>query len=345
MVVRSRTLVLCFALVVVSLIATCVTLRRSIGPGVREVLEIRPAGELVVADHRAKTRVRFAVLGDSGTGTPEQHAVGEVLHQHCAATGGCDFILVTGDNIYRSGAWSLEGPEAERALSAFEKQFEAPYRAFGRTDFWLVAGNHDWLRRGSIQSEISYSRLSERWRMPALDYAVPQLPEWLAIHAIDTTLLTRGLETGQMERARESLCAAPGWRLLFGHHPVYTPGGRHGRADGTFEEIEGALLDGLIRRCGVDVYFAGHDHLQGHLRTPDFDQIIQGAGGGDLYAVKRNGTFPPGSGVEVISATSAFGFAIVEVSPEELSFEFVEASAPAGRVIHQANLGRQPASR
>ncbi len=345
MVGRTRTFLLCVALVVVSLVAACIQLRRVTGPKVGELLRIRPAGALVVADHRGETSLRFAVLGDSGTGGPEQLAVGDVLHERCAADGGCDFVLVTGDNIYRSGARSLEGPDAERALSAFEKQFEAPYRAFGRTDFWMVAGNHDWLRKGSIQSEISYSELSERWRMPALDYAVPQLPEWVAIQAVDTTLLTRGLETGQIERAREHLCAAPGWRLVFGHHPIYTPGGRHGRANGTFKEIEQALLERLIRRCDVDVYFAGHDHLQGHLRTPDFDQIVQGAGGGDLYAARQSWAFPPGSGVEVISATSAFGFAIVEVSPDELSFEFVDASAPTGRVIHRASLWRQPANR
>ena len=67
--------------------------------------------------------------------------------------------------------------------------FEVPYERFGRLDFWMVPGNHDWARPGLVDTEVRYSDRSERWRMLSHDYPIPRLPDWIHIYALDTNKL------------------------------------------------------------------------------------------------------------------------------------------------------------
>ena len=308
------------ALLVLGL-AGCAQLQVLTGPKLSGLhLETPPVLDegLESADHRDRDRLRFLVAGDAGTGGgqgSDQARVGKLMFETCEALGGCDFALMTGDNIYPSGVTGEDDPQ-------FRRKFEEPYRAFGRFDFWMVTGNHDWYRRGSAAAQVRYSRRSERWRMPALDYAVPLLPSWISIYGLDTTLLDLGRDSGQVERARRALCDSSGWRLAFGHHGVYTVG-RHGDRSGTIPELERALLEPLIRRCELHVYFVGHDHLQAHVTAPDFEQIVQGAGGRFLHSEHERAERP--AGVDVLAARDDdFGFAIVEASPDALEVRFYD---------------------
>ena len=322
----------------------CTELLMVTGPKTGDARSMVSITDVVTGDHRTKEMIRFAVLGDVGTGREGQAAVGRAVFAACRDRGSCDFVLMTGDNIYETPVGPLDDDESPALSELYRRSFEDPYREFGRTDFWLVAGNHDWYRHGLPASEIRRTAHSERWRMPALDYAVPQLPEWIAVYAIETTLLTEGLDTGQIERARAHLCRATGWRILFGHHPVYTAGRRHGGANGTLETIRENLVDPLIRPCQVDLYLAGHDHLQAHLRTPDFHQIIQGAGGADLYRVRKGWRFPEEDKVTVMNARSSLGFAIMEVRPDRLSVRFFALVDGGVELFYEQTLTRVPGS-
>jgi hypothetical protein len=282
------------------------------------------AGPLVAAeppgaDHRGSNRLRFLVFGDSGTGEREQYTVGRHMAEECKTRGGCDFALMLGDNLYGRGLKPLrETDEGPLFDEKFRERFERPYEPLGTIDLWLVPGNHDWASARKIDTEIAYSRHSSRWRMPARDFAVPWLPDWIRIYGLDTTALARGRNVEQLERAHDHLCAGEGWRLLFGHHPVYTSG-RHARADGSYPKARDALLGPLIESCGVQLYFAGHDHHQEHLRAFAFDQIVQGAAAKlrKVHTVKRRA-----DDVEQLAAESLFGFAIVDVTPQRLELRF-----------------------
>ena len=50
------------------------------------------------------TYQRFIVLGDHGTGRPDQKRLGAVMGQR-AASDGCDLVLTTGDNFYSPGTY------------------------------------------------------------------------------------------------------------------------------------------------------------------------------------------------------------------------------------------------
>ena len=143
---------------------------------------------------------------------------------------------------------------------------------------WAVAGNHDWYKgRDSIDTQVAYSEHSERWRMLGYDYAVPHLPEWLHIYGLDTVIIDNGVQMGQLDRANAALCDATGWKILFGHHAVFTSG-HHANRNGVVPRVEQALVP-LIETCGVDLLLSGHDHHQEHLIADGFHQIIQGAAG------------------------------------------------------------------
>lgn len=317
--VRRRALV--WTLAASALLGGCSYVRVAVGPrlaGVERGADVtRGERALDVADHRDRQRLRFLVVGDAGTGRAEQFAVGEAMHRVCAASGGCDFALVTGDNIYPTGVRVLDAGFDRQ----FESKFEAPYRLFGRFDFWMVTGNHDWYRRGSAFEEVRYSEASERWRMPALDYAVPRLPAWLAIYGVDSTLIVEGVDSGQLARARQALCEQTGWSVLFSHHGLLTAGS-HGDRRGVIPETYEALLP-IIEECGVHFHFAGHDHLQAHITAPAFDQVVQGAGGRFLHRIRERDERPPG--VEVLEASDdTFGFAIVEAEREKIEVRFYD---------------------
>jgi tartrate-resistant acid phosphatase type 5 len=251
----------------------------------------------VAADAR---EVTFLVFGDSGTGKPEQAALGEKMYEACRSAG-CSFALVLGDNIYEFGVVSaLE--------TKFQTHFEKPYEKFGRFDFWVVAGNHD--HRGSVRAAIEHSSFSDRWRMPFYHYAVPGLPEWVSIYGLDT----EKIDTVQAQLAERALCGKRGWRFLFGHHPIHSNGGHGGDGDTTRTILP------VIRKCGVQAYFAGHDHHQEHISAPGFEQFLQGAAA-KLREVKKK-TYKPETGLKQNFAVSEMGFAIVHLTETRMQVTF-----------------------
>jgi len=277
------------------------------------------ADGVAAADHRERDRLRLLVFGDSGTGKDDQRKVAGHMAQECAARGGCDLALMLGDNIYGHGVARSRERDGRVVFDVkFAERFERVYQDLGRLDFWAIAGNHDWYSAESVDAQIAYTRHSERWRFLAHDYAVPLLPSWIRIYGLDTTKLERGRDGGQVERARGALCGGGGWKILIGHHPLYSSGW-HGNARGEYPKMIDPLLEPLLEACGVHFYLSGHDHHQEHLSAPGFEQIVQGAAG-KLRDVNRIARRSPG--VEQLGAASLFGFALLEATAERLEVRF-----------------------
>ena len=250
-----------------------------------------------IKSHKNQENLKIVIFGDAGTGKPDQYKVGKAMYEVCQRKG-CDFAMTTGDNIYRDGVKDVKSP-------LFKSHFEKAYEKFGRFDFWMTLGNHDW--RQSARAQVDYSFFSERWRMPGLHYAVRNLPDWLSIYALDTEKLDRG----QVEIARKYLCNRSGWKLLVGHHPVYSSG-KHGDTGFMVRRV-----NPLIKDCGVHFVFSGHDHHLEHIRARGFQQIITGAGA-KLRSVKPRKR----PEAESLFARSELGFSIISVSPENIELEF-----------------------
>jgi len=270
----------------------------------------------------AQDTYTLLIFGDSGTGRQAQRQVAEAMSQACRQSS-CDAALVLGDLIYPRGVKSVDDRR-------FTTRFEGPYEVVGPFPFWMSPGNHDHERAGSVEAEIAYGRSgrSERWRMPAAHYAVEGLPDWLHVYMLDTQPIARNSASPeQAQRAAAALCGKPGWRLLAGHHPVYS-NGAHGDNDDVRRYLEPVLRD-----CGVQAYFAGHDHHQEHISTPSFEQFIQGA------AAKLRGvdtaTYAPDFAITQRFARSTLGFAIAAFTERAMDVRFFAAEHGQAREIYR----------
>src|SRR5690606_32492614 len=82
---------------------------------------------------KAQGSVKFAVIGDSGTGGRAQRDIGRLLDQARAGFP-YEFVLMLGDNMY--------GSEGARD---FVRKFEEPYKPIlaAGVQFYATLGNHD----------------------------------------------------------------------------------------------------------------------------------------------------------------------------------------------------------
>ncbi|HUB59736.1 MAG TPA: metallophosphoesterase [Puia sp.] len=108
------------------------------------------------------------------------------------------------------------------------------------------------------------------------------------------------------------------WKLVFGHHPVFSGGKTHGS---TRELIE--RFKPLFDKYHVQVYFAGHDHDLQHLRGGPVDYIVTGAGGEPR---------PTGRIEQTIYSASMPAFSAVSLFGDSIRVRFVDSE---GKVVYK----------
>ena len=248
-------------------------------------------------DDATEPTIRFLALGDTGEGYEAQHPNSLVMEAVCDAAGGCDFVLLLGDNFYEEGVTSVTDP-------LWDTHFEDPYANLD-LPFYPVLGLHDGGQFGSGidialgDVQVDYSNYSSKWTMPARYYK----HSWgnADFFALDTSLIFfDGLGdpfdsaySDETDAQEDWLDAEWGgdstgaWRIAYGHH-TYLSNGPHGNA-GLYEGIpfvpyvSGAEIQEFFDShvCGqADLYLAGHDHSpQVMLDTCAGTQlIVSGAG-------------------------------------------------------------------
>jgi hypothetical protein len=177
--------------------------------------------------------VRFAAIGDMGTGALPQY---EVAQRMAAARKRFpfEFAIMLGDNIYGSGT-----------PSDFERKFSLPYKPLldAGVQFYASLGNHDhpnerFYKQFNMNGASYYSFKKGNVRFFALDsnYLDQTQLAWL---------------DGQLRNS-----GGGDWKVCFFHHPLYSSGMAHGPAN----DLR-LLLEPLFVRYGVDVVFSGHDHV------------------------------------------------------------------------------------
>jgi tartrate-resistant acid phosphatase type 5 len=291
----------------------------------REVLSALAATAAVTAIPNAFAAAapapcNFLVVGDWGRdGNAHQHEVA-VQMGRAAHSLASQYVFSVGDNFYEDGVQSTSDP-------LWRSSFEAIYSAPSLQVPWYVAlGNHDY--RGSPQAQIDYATISQRWRMPSRYYKVSGSQigaPHLDVFVIDTSPLVHKYRKdvhsaiaanvvsqdvpAQLRWLDEQLSrsTAP-WRLVLGHHTIYSGGSGHGDTPETTE-----LIEPLLRKHGVQAYINGHDHDLQHIRRGGVDYLCCGAGSevrpvqaveGTLYCAARS------------------GFAVLRSSLDSLSVEF-----------------------
>ena len=246
-----------------------------------------------------------------------------------ASTSGSRFTLNVGDNFYEDGVSGIDDPQW---AESFEHIYDDPALS---TPWHSILGNHDY--RGSVDAQLRY-RGSARWQMPARSYTRSEaLPDGTRVDFfhIDTSpfvLAYRGTKVridgedtaAQLRWLDRALAASTAtWRIVVGHHPVYTTtGGEHD----TPELIE--QVQPLLARYNVQAYLAGHVH---HLQETDVDgtrYVVSGAGSklGHVRTLARAGF-----------AVARHGFVVARLSRDALVLQYVDVD---GRVLRESLLQR-----
>ncbi|MCU0369716.1 MAG: metallophosphoesterase family protein [Cyclobacteriaceae bacterium] len=104
----------------------------------RVSLKGNPIASGVYHSRTKKVQTRFAVFGDCGAGTPQQAAIAYQVFQQKP-----QFVLVTGDNVYRSG---LEKEYRENFFPYYTAKEASPEKGaplMNTLPFYMLLGNHD----------------------------------------------------------------------------------------------------------------------------------------------------------------------------------------------------------
>jgi predicted MPP superfamily phosphohydrolase len=250
--------------------------------------------------------LKFAVLGDNGTGAKPEYDVGQ---QMAAAHTAFPFemVIMLGDNMY-----------GRQQPQDFVTKFERPYSALLQAGvrFYATLGNHDdqnnrFYKGFNMEGERYFTFVKKNVRFFVLD--------------------SNQLDPKQLAWFDEALQrSAEDWRICYFHHPLYSDGGRHG-SDVSLR----VSLEPLLVKYAVNVVFSGHDHVYERLKPQKGISYFVSGSGGEL----RKGD------VHRSAMTAAYfdqdqSFMLVEVAGDDLFFAAIARTGTMvdSGVIHRADV-------
>ncbi len=204
---------------------------------------------------------RFAVIGDFGDGSKQEHAIAAAIRRS-AGSEPLAGLVTTGDNVYPSGR-----PEK------FDQAWREPYGWVDGQDLPVVAslGNHD-VKGGTEAEQMRLLDMPARWysrtvgpvQFVVLDSNEVQDPEQLAF-------LRRALDEPLADGVRH--------RVLVFHQPAHSCS-KHGSSRKVLARWVPLLADGE-----VDLVLNGHDHNYQRFTDGGITYVVTGGGGANLYAL------------------------------------------------------------
>jgi predicted MPP superfamily phosphohydrolase len=276
------------------------------GAAVQSAPQTGSAAPLALTLANRSDSLKFAVLGDFGTGSSEQY---ELAAQMKRAHDVFPFELVTlvGDNLYGS-----ERPQD------FKKKFEIPYQPLleAGVKFYASLGNHDareqrYYKQFNMDGKLYYSfKAKQNVRFFALEstYMDPQQVAWLEKELKDST---------------------EAWKIPYFHHPPYSSGDRHG-SDQRLREV----LEPLFLKYRVSVVLTGHDHFYERTKPQNGIVYFVCGSGGQL----RKGNIDRSSGITASGNDTEQSFLAAEINGDDMSFNAVSRG---GRVIDSGVITRR----
>jgi len=272
--------------------------------GLLVISALRPAAQNGRLPNRPNS-VKFAAIGDSGTGDGPQFDVGRQMAA-ARARFPFEFVIMLGDNLY-----------GRQSPQDFINKFERPYAALLQKGvlFYASLGNHDdqnnrFYKNFNMGGERYYTYARKNVRFFVLDsnQMDPRQRAWL---------------DDALQRSNDD------WKVCYFHHPIYSDGGRHG-SDVSLR----VTLEPLLVKHGVNVVFAGHDHMYERL-TPQkgITHFVAGASG----ELRRGDVRPSAS--TAAHFDQDLSFMLIEIDGDDL---FFEAVARAGTIVDSGSIQRKP---
>jgi predicted phosphodiesterase len=259
-------------------------------------LALSPSGAADFAFPLQANSVRFAVIGDMGTGKQPQLDVAQQMVKSRAVFP-FEFAITLGDNIYTGSQ-----------PSDFEKDFAVPYKPLldAGVLFYATLGNHDktnerFYKPFNMNGANYYTYKKGNVRFFALDsnYMDPNQTAWLE---------TKLREAGNGD-----------WKICYFHHPLYSAAKFHG-SDTALRKV----LEPLFVKYGVDVVFSGHDHVYERIVPQQgIYYFIEGASGS-----LRSGNLAP-SAITAKGFDADRSFMMIEIAGDDLYFQTISRTGVA----------------
>lgn len=249
--------------------------------------------------------VKFAVIGDNGTGETPQYEVGRQMAT-ARERFPYDFVLMLGDNMY--------GRQEPRD---FSEKFEKPYADLLKAgvQFYATLGNHD----------KPENRTYAGFNMDGRRYYT-----FVRANVRFFVFDSNELDPQQLRWIEEALTQSQdAWKICYFHHPLYSNGGRHG------PDVElRVALEPLMIKSGVNVVFSGHEHVYERLKPQKgITYFIDGSSGqlrkGDMRSSDQT--------------AAAFDqdqtFMLVEIAGDRMFFVTISRT---GRIVDSGTINRRP---
>lgn len=269
--------------------------------------QVAPAqsGKLDVRLPLEKDSVRFAVIGDSGTGGRQEFDIAQKMASYQDLVK-FDFVIMLGDNIYGG-----------HSASDFAQKFEKPFQPLLQrgVKFYASLGNHDdpdverQYKPFNMNGEryYKYKRGNVAFFVLDSDYMDPTQLTWLE---------------QQLRDSNEK------WKIAYFHHPLFNAGKHHG----SDVDLRAQLMP-LFQRYGVNAVFSGHEHVYERVKPVNNIYFFVLGSSGKLM------TNDFGSKKDLdVSFDSDQTFMLVEIAGDSLHFQVI---ARDGRTIDAGNYSRQ----
>jgi predicted MPP superfamily phosphohydrolase len=253
----------------------------------------------------ARDSVKFAAIGDSGTGDrPQYDVAAQMVTWHGRFS--YDMVIMLGDNMY--------GSQQPRD---FVQKFEQPYKPLldAGVKFYASLGNHD--NQTNVlykpfnmdgQRYYTYSRKNVRFFVLDSDYMDKKQLEWIE---------------QQLKESKSD------WKICYFHHPLYSDGGRHG------SEVDlRVVLEPLFVKYGVNVVYSGHDHVYERIKPQKGIYYFVSGSAGQL----RQGDLRR-SAITAAGFDQDQSFMLNEIAGDDLHFQ---AISRAGKTVDAGVIHRQP---
>jgi hypothetical protein len=176
--------------------------------------------------------VRFAVIGDMGTGEKAQYEVAQEMELYREKTM-FDFVVMLGDNIYGG-----------KSPADMKRKFEDPYKTLldAGVKFYASLGNHD--------------NPNERFYKP-FNMGEKRYYSFKKGNAEFFVLDSNYMDSEEMMWLKNALHDSGAvWKICYFHHPLYSDGKFHGP-----DTDLRARLEPIFQANGVRVVLTGHEHL------------------------------------------------------------------------------------
>jgi predicted phosphodiesterase len=249
--------------------------------------------------------IRFAVIGDSGTGKIEQYQVAQQMEK-CREKTGFDFVLMLGDNI-----------NGGKSQQDFEREFELPYKPLldAGVKFYASIGNHD----------NANERLYKPFNMGGARYYSFRKGN-ATFFALDSNYMDQA-QLSWLERQLQATNTP--WKICYFHHPLYSDGRFHGP-----DKDLRAVLAPMFEKYGVDIVLSGHDHVYERIKPQNgiYYFVLGNSGQLRYHNLKPSPEMAAGFDTDR-------DFMLAEIAGDKFYFQTISRT---GRVVDSGVLERPP---